>query len=371
MANRYDRDPDDYGFGRRDARDQSRDDDNREGQFAQGNRFGEGRQNTQSGGRNERDRNYQEYNPGRSDQDHRGSASGRDNTWRGSDNTWRGNNPSGNDYYSGRENSGRSDYYSSGRDYSSYNDRDRGSYGNYERGQLGNADRERNDSWRSDSRNDQQRRDRGDLRGIYQEQVWTRDPRSGNLYGYEYSSRIEPRRFNSGDESTDRWRTNVNDQNQRFDIDRGWHTPGSNAGGYGDTRTSGYGNAGNFRNSNYGKGPKGYTRSDERIREDVCDRLSDDDEIDARDITVTVKNAEVILEGSVNDRRSKHRAEDVAESVSGVKDVTNHLRARKGLLQELGDKISGDDDAEHHGHRGSGTRNSPTGGGATPQKTAH
>ena len=196
--------------------------------------------------------------------------------------------------------------------------------------------------------------------------MWTRDPTSGNVYGYEYSTRLDPRRFNAGDETHDRWRSNVNDQNRRFDIDRGWHTPG----------TSGYGNAG-FQNqqgqnpygqSQYGRGPKGYVRSDERIREDVCDRLSDDDEIDARDITVTVKSAEVILEGTVNDRRSKHRAEDVAESVSGVKDVTNHLRARKGFLQELGDKISGDDEAEHHGHRGSGTRNTP---GGIPQKTAH
>lgn len=361
MANRYDRDPDDYGFGRREGREPSRDDEHRQGQSAQGHRPGE----RQSPWRAERDRS-EEYNPGRWDQDHRG----RDNTWRGADNNaWRGANQSGNDYYAGREGSGRSDYHSSGRDYSSYNDRDRGQYGNYERGQLGGSGRERDDY-----RNDPQRHDRGDYRGIYQEQVWTRDPRSGNVYGYEYSTRVNPRRFNAGDESADRWRTNVNDQNQRFDIDRGWHTPGSNAGGYGDTRTSGYGNAGNFKNSNYGssnygKGPKGYTRSDERIREDVCDRLSDDDEIDARDITVTVKNAEVILEGTVNDRRSKHRAEDVAESVSGVKDVTNHLRARKGLLQELGDKISGDDDAEHHGHRGSGTRNSPAGN--LPQKTAH
>ena len=50
-----------------------------------------------------------------------------------------------------------------------------------------------------------------------------------------------------------------------------------------------------------------------------------------------------------------------------MKNVTNHLRARKGFFQELGDKLSGDDDAEHHGHRGSGTRNSTAG---TPQKPA-
>jgi osmotically-inducible protein OsmY len=359
MANRYDRDPDDYGFGRRDNRDPSRDDEeHRQGQFSQGsrspeNRPYENRQGWRQGpwreGRNERDRNEQEYR-GRFDQDYR-HLGGRDYREGGSyDNS---------NYYSGRENAGR-DYYSSGRDYNS-------SYGS-ERGNVGGYDRDRNYGDRNWQQTDQQRRTgqgSPNYRGLYQEQVWTRDPSSGNLYGYEYTTRVDPRRFNQGDESRDRWRTTEAEQNRRFDIDRGWYTPG----------TSGYGNRGfenRYGESQYGKGPKGYTRSDERIREDVCDRLSDDDEVDARDITVTVKNAEVILEGSVNDRRSKHRAEDIAESVSGVKDVTNHLRARKGLLQELGDKISGDDDAEHHGHRGSGTRNSTVGGtGAAPQKTSH
>ena len=33
--------------------------------------------------------------------------------------------------------------------------------------------------------------------------------------------------------------------------------------------------------SHRGKGPKGYTRSDERIREHVCEVLSDDHHVDA------------------------------------------------------------------------------------------
>jgi osmotically-inducible protein OsmY len=110
----------------------------------------------------------------------------------------------------------------------------------------------------------------------------------------------------------------------------------------------------------YGKGPKGYTRSDERIREDVCDRLSADDELDASDITVTVSGGEVTLEGTVPDRRSKHRAEDLSDSVAGVSDVHNRLRAQKGLVKEVSDKLLGRDDptTEQH-HAGSGTRNSP------------
>ena len=57
-----------------------------------------------------------------------------------------------------------------------------------------------------------------------------------------------------------------------------------------------------------GKGPRGYTRSDDRVREDVCDRLSWDDEVDASDITVTVSQGEVTLEGNVPDRHSKRHA---------------------------------------------------------------
>src|SRR6201999_203918 len=88
-----------------------------------------------------------------------------------------------------------------------------------------------------------------------------------------------------------------------------------------------------------GKGPRGYARSDERIREDVCDRLSFDDEVDASDITVTVSKGEITLEGSVADRHCKRRAEDIADGVLGVTEVHNRLRANKPLTQEIGDKL--------------------------------
>ena len=75
-----------------------------------------------------------------------------------------------------------------------------------------------------------------------------------------------------------------------------------------------------------GVGPKNYTRSDDRIREDVCDRLSMHGGVDARDIEVEVKQAEVILHGSVHDRRMKRMAEDAVDQVPGVRDVRNELR---------------------------------------------
>src|SRR5262245_43070056 len=75
------------------------------------------------------------------------------------------------------------------------------------------------------------------------------------------------------------------------------------------------------RRGNAGRGPRGYRRSDERIREDVNDRLTDDWYIDASDIEVSVNNGMIILTGRVNGREEKRRAEDIIESVSGVTDV--------------------------------------------------
>jgi osmotically-inducible protein OsmY len=79
----------------------------------------------------------------------------------------------------------------------------------------------------------------------------------------------------------------------------------------------------------YGRGPKGYTRSDDRIREDVSDRLTDDWMVDASNIEVTVVSGEVTLAGTVDSREAKRRAEDCSESVSGVRNVQNNLRVQQ------------------------------------------
>lgn len=75
-----------------------------------------------------------------------------------------------------------------------------------------------------------------------------------------------------------------------------------------------------------GRGPKGYKRSDTRIHEDVCERLTEDPFIDASDVEVEVRNGEVTLSGHVSSRGLRHRAEDLAELVSGVTHVQNNLR---------------------------------------------
>tara|TARA_R110002012_G_scaffold88582_1_gene218025 strand:+ start:674 stop:1462 length:789 start_codon:yes stop_codon:yes gene_type:complete len=81
--------------------------------------------------------------------------------------------------------------------------------------------------------------------------------------------------------------------------------------------------------SHRGRGPKNYQRSDDRIYEDVCDRLSDDDHVDASDIEVSVSDREVTLSGEVDSKQAKRHAEDCADGCSGVEHVQNNLRVRK------------------------------------------
>lgn len=81
-----------------------------------------------------------------------------------------------------------------------------------------------------------------------------------------------------------------------------------------------------YREDHRGKGPAGYTRSKERILEDANERLMHDSLVDASNITVTCKDNEITLDGTVDSRSAKRRAEDIVENISGVKHVQNNLR---------------------------------------------
>lgn len=106
-------------------------------------------------------------------------------------------------------------------------------------------------------------------------------------------------------------------------------------GNYGDRGM--YGREGEYDYGSYpysnrgrysGVGPRGYRRSDERITDDINDRLTWHGELDPTDIQVDVNDGIVTLTGTVDDRRQKRMAEDMAESVSGVEDVNNQLKIR-------------------------------------------
>jgi len=81
--------------------------------------------------------------------------------------------------------------------------------------------------------------------------------------------------------------------------------------------------------SHRGKGPKGYQRSDERIEENVNERLTDDHMLDASSIEVKVSKGEVTLTGTVSSKEDKRRAEEIVENVSGVSNVENRIRVNK------------------------------------------
>lgn len=124
------------------------------------------------------------------------------------------------------------------------------------------------------------------------ERTWIRGKMAGDWYGREYG---------------------VEDDDEQYGA---WRHAGV---GYGGLREP-------ERGRHAGRGPKGYRRSDEQIREDVCELLCDADHVDASEIEVVVCEGEVTLQGSVPERAMKHAAEDCTEFVPGVRDVHNCLR---------------------------------------------
>lgn len=106
----------------------------------------------------------------------------------------------------------------------------------------------------------------------------------------------------------------------------GTHLGRGRQGGFGQHGSTQAGFGQDFRGPHRGKGPQGWQRSDERIKELVCEVLSDDEHIDATNIDVVVSNGDVTLTGSVPDRHTKRLTEDTVERITGVKDVQNQLK---------------------------------------------
>lgn len=111
--------------------------------------------------------------------------------------------------------------------------------------------------------------------------------------------------------------------------------------GYGSSQSQ-YGGTGRYGSEEYGgsrqqsfrgRGPKGYQRTDDRLKELVCECLMEDPDIDASEVTIEVSGAVVTLTGTVDDRRAKYRIEEAAESVGGIKDINNQLRVQQSAWQ--------------------------------------
>ena len=103
----------------------------------------------------------------------------------------------------------------------------------------------------------------------------------------------------------------------------------------------------NFR----GRGPQGYERSDQRLTEDICERLTDDPDIDPREVRVQVNSGVVTLEGRVDDRWMKHHIEDLVDASSGVKSIENHIRVGDRSIEPSGSEspnVSGGGSTSQH-----------------------
>lgn len=138
---------------------------------------------------------------------------------------------------------------------------------------------------------------------------------SGNRYGFDISNSENDTRFVERDYSLGGGVTMY-----RRDFDHGFHSD--------DMNDRIRGTMGTMRGEHFGKGPRNWNRSDEKIYEDVCEALSYNARVDASDIEVEVVDSIVVLKGWVDSREAKKEAERCVEGLSGVKDVKNELHMK-------------------------------------------
>ena len=248
--------------------------------------------------------------------------------------------------------------------------------------QMGSSDEYRNRESRND-RNDRSDYDRG--RQGYWGRGWENEHNERSRYGNpmggsgfergynqsrnDYSQRNNyPSGYRSGENYGER------DYDRDYDRDRYGRGGGEDRGWWdraSDAVASWFGDEDAERRrrqdeqrQHRGRGPKGYRRSDERIKEDVNDRLSDDYYLDASEVEVTVQSTEVTLTGTVRNRNDKRRAEDLAESVSGVTNVENRLRVKQADYGMSGTSSMTDTTATS----GTTTSSAAAGGGTTASR---
>ncbi len=120
-----------------------------------------------------------------------------------------------------------------------------------------------------------------------------------------------------------------------------------------------------------GRGPKGYTRPDDRISDDAHRALTDDPWVDASQISVSVSGGEVTLSGTVENREAKHRAERAVEDLPGVTHVQNNLRVDRGSFFTSPTRGFGDSavDAQMRGEGGANGGTSVTPDSASTRTT--
>jgi hypothetical protein len=146
---------------------------------------------------------------------------------------------------------------------------------------------------------------------------------SGHRTQFEFDGPEYGRRGGSyqtfGDDA--RWKNDAKAQHYNLDHygwgnrERSWNKNIDNQ----DQHNNGY------NHGHYGKGPKGYRRSSQRIYEDVGEALTLHPDVDASEIEINVDDGIVTLTGTVESRKVKRLAEMIVDNVLGVEDVVNLL----------------------------------------------
>ena len=234
--------------------------------------------------------------------------------------------------------SGSYGYRGSGMDYNpgGYRSENRGSFGNAGN-DYGQSDwnRQRNygneGNW--NSRNWQQS-GAGNWGSDYGRQDWNRGAMNMGYNQQDYGNRGYGNRYentnygsNRGSDYNRGWNSDRNRDTGHHGDENWWEKTKDKVSSWFDSDDDRRDRSRDYSGGHRGKGPSDYRRSEARIREDICDRLTDDDRVDASNIRVQIENDNtVILSGTVNSREEKRRAEDLVESISGVRDVENRLR---------------------------------------------
>lgn len=235
-------------------------------------------------------------------------------------------------------------------DGSTYGNQDRYSR-NMEGSGYGHSDYETNDRNRTPSRYSSLDDDRfSSSDRNFSDRNISRQGASSERFGYPSSMNAwsgSDRAFNSGRTSgrmgQGQWSgsdMDVNSYGQAGSSSFGSFGEGSLGSEYGSERSSYGSDRSSSQRGFFGKGPKGYKRSDDRIKEDVCETLARHPRVDASDIEVSVEDTIVTLSGTVESKEIKRAAEMAIENLSGVDDVRNELKVKKAGERGLDSSFS-------------------------------
>ena len=76
-------------------------------------------------------------------------------------------------------------------------------------------------------------------------------------------------------------------------------------------------------------GPRSRRKSDESLRQEIREILTGDPELEVTDIEVEVEGGAVTMRGAVVDSEARLLAEELVESLAGVREVHNRLRVER------------------------------------------